>query len=53
VGGGVLAMDVFETPDGFTINEINYTMEFKNSVAPTGVDIPGKVIEHVVRVGKR
>jgi len=53
VGGGVLAMDVFETKNGLTINEINYTMEFKNSVAPTGVDIPGKVVEHVVRVAKR
>jgi len=53
VGGGVLAMDVFETKDGLTVNEINYTMEFKNSVAPTGVDIPGKVIEHLVRTAKR
>jgi hypothetical protein len=27
-------------------------MEFKNSVAPTGVDIPGKVVAHVTRVAK-
>ena len=46
-------MDVFESEKGLTINEINYTMEFKNSVAPTGVDIPGKIIEHVVRVARR
>lgn len=53
VGGGALALDIFESPGGLTVNEINYTMEFRNSVAPTGVDIPGKIIEHTVRVAKR
>ena len=48
VGGGVLALDIFETPGGLLINEINYTMEFKNSVAPTGVDIPGRIADYVV-----
>jgi [lysine-biosynthesis-protein LysW]--L-2-aminoadipate ligase len=53
VGGGVLAMDLMETPDGLTCHEVNHTMEFKNSVAPTGVDIPGAILEHVVEVAKR
>ena len=48
VGGGVLALDIFETGDGLLVNEINYTMEFKNSVAPTGVDIPGRIADYVV-----
>ena len=48
VGGGVLALDIFETDDGLLVNEINYTMEFKNSVAPTGVDIPGRIADYVV-----
>ncbi|MHB8585438.1 MAG: lysine biosynthesis protein LysX [Thermoplasmatota archaeon] len=53
VGGGVLAMDVMETPDGgLTCHEVNHTMEFKNSVAPTGVDIPGRIIEYAVEVAK-
>lgn len=53
VGGGVLAMDLMETADGaLTCHEVNHTMEFKNSVAPTGVDIPGLIIEHVVEVAK-
>ena len=53
VGGGVLAMDLMETPDGgLTCHEVNHTMEFKNSVAPTGVDIPGLVIEYVTEVAK-
>lgn len=53
VGGGVVALDVMETPQGYTINEINHTMEFKNSVAPTGVDIPGRILEHLVQHAKR
>jgi len=27
-------------------------MEFKNSIAPTGVDIPRLIAEHVVKVGR-
>jgi len=46
VGGGVLAMDLFEDPNrGLLINEINHTMEFHSSVPATGVDIPGKIID--------
>lgn len=49
VGGGILAMDVFETDDGFSINEINHTMEFKNSEAPTGVSISGAIVEYCLK----
>jgi [lysine-biosynthesis-protein LysW]--L-2-aminoadipate ligase len=53
VGGGVLAMDLMELPGGgLTCHEVNHSMEFKNSVAPTGVDIPGLVVEHLARVAK-
>lgn len=53
VGGGVLAVDVFEDPDrGFLINEINHTMEFRNSIAPTGIDIPGRVADYVLAIAK-
>ncbi|SRR5581483_2046681 len=52
VGGGVLAMDLMETASGLTCHEVNHTMEFKNSVAPTGVDIPGHIIDYVVEVAK-
>ncbi len=45
VGGGVLALDLFETPDGgLVVNEINHTMEFRNSSAPTGVNIAEAVV---------
>ena len=49
VGGGILAVDVFEDPEeGLLINEINATMEFRNSIAPTGVNIPQEILEHIV-----
>jgi [lysine-biosynthesis-protein LysW]---L-2-aminoadipate ligase len=48
VGGGILGIDVFESKDGLTINEVNYTMEFKNSIETTGVNIPKKVVDYVV-----
>ncbi len=53
VGGGVVAIDLFETPDGLTVNEVNYTMEFRNSIDTTGVNIPEKVVDYVVEVASR
>ncbi|MEN6478402.1 MAG: lysine biosynthesis protein LysX [Anaerolineales bacterium] len=53
VGGGVLAIDVLERPTGeLTVCEVNYTMEFRNSIDTTGVDIPGRVVDYVLRVGR-
>jgi len=48
VGGGVLAVDLFETPDGVLVNEVNYTMEFRNSINTTGVNIPARMVEYVL-----
>jgi len=49
VGGGILAIDVLEDPQrGLLVNEINATMEFRNSIAPTGVDIPHMMLEYVL-----
>lgn len=49
IGGGLLAIDVFETENGLTINEVNHTMEFRNSIATTGVNIPEKMVDYVVQ----
>ena len=49
VGGGILAVDLFETRDGLYVNEVNYTMEFRNSIETTGVNIPGRVVDFVLR----
>lgn len=49
VGGGILAVDLLEDPEqGLLVNEINATMEFRNSIAPTGVDIPQAMIDYVL-----
>lgn len=53
VGGGVVAIDLFETDDGFSVNEVNYTMEFRNSIDITGVDIPAEIVDYVLEVGKK
>lgn len=46
VGGGILAIDLLEDADGrLLVNEVNHTMEFRNSSAPTGVDIPAEVVQ--------
>lgn len=49
VGGGIVAVDLFEDPArGLLVNEVNHTMEFRNSVPATGVDIPGLMAEYVL-----
>ena len=54
VGGGVVAVDILETQDGrLLINEVNYTMEFRNSIDTTGVNIPDVVVNYVTKVGRR
>jgi [lysine-biosynthesis-protein LysW]---L-2-aminoadipate ligase len=45
VGGGILALDLLEDENGnLLVNEINHTMEFRNSSSPTGVDIAAEVV---------
>ncbi len=49
VGGGILAIDLLEDARGnFVVNEINHTMEFRNSSKPTGVDIAQETIDYVI-----
>jgi [lysine-biosynthesis-protein LysW]--L-2-aminoadipate ligase len=48
VGGGMLALDLFETAEGYLVNEMNDTMEFRNSIGPTGVDIPAAMADYVL-----
>ena len=52
VGGGVVAIDLFESDEGYSVNEVNYTMEFRNSIDTTGVNIPEKVVDYVIQVAE-
>jgi [lysine-biosynthesis-protein LysW]--L-2-aminoadipate ligase len=47
--GGVLAIDLFEDPQrGLLVGEVNHTMEFRNSIDTTGVNIPALVAQYVI-----
>ncbi len=51
VGGGVLAVDLMESPRGLVVHEVNPTPEFKALAGATGVDIAGKIVDYAVAVG--
>lgn len=52
VGGGIVAVDLFETKNGLLVNEVNYTMEFRNSITTTGVNIPELIVDYVLQVAQ-
>ena len=52
VGGGLLGIDLMETgvdengePTGYTVHEVNHTVEFKALNDVTEVDVPGTVVD--------
>ena len=54
VGGGMLAVDLAETSDGrLLIIEVNHTMEFRNSIETTGVNIPARMIDYLIAAAER
>ena len=53
VGGGVVAVDAVEAPEGLLVIEVNYTMEFRNSIDTTGVNIPAKIVDFVLEVARK
>lgn len=53
VGADVCAIDVLECPNrGYLVNEINHSMEFRNSIETSGVDIPGAVADHAINIAR-
>jgi [lysine-biosynthesis-protein LysW]--L-2-aminoadipate ligase len=51
VGHGLLAVDLFEDAGrGLLVNEVNATMEFRNSIDTTGVNIPGRIVDYILEV---
>ena len=49
VGGQIVAIDLMEDPQrGLMVIEVNHTMEFKNSVGTTGVNIPRLMGEYAI-----
>lgn len=53
VGGGIVGVDILEDPErGYLVNEVNYTIEFRNSIAPTGVNIPDKIVDYILALAR-
>jgi [lysine-biosynthesis-protein LysW]--L-2-aminoadipate ligase len=53
VGADVVAIDFLECPRrGLLVNELNHSMEFRNSISTTGVNIPELVARHVVALAE-
>ncbi len=53
VSGDIVAIDVLECPRrGLLVNEINHSMEFRNSIATSGVNIPQLVVRQVARIAE-
>ncbi|MCS7116453.1 MAG: lysine biosynthesis protein LysX [Nitrososphaerales archaeon] len=52
IGDGIFGVDCMESPDGLVVHEVNHTIEFKNTVPATGVDIPGLIIDYLMEVAK-
>jgi len=54
VDGEFVGVDVMESPrEGYLVNEVNPTPEFRGSMEATGVNIPEKVIKYLVSLAKR
>lgn len=53
VGADICAVDILECPRrGYLVNEVNHSMEFRNSVATSGVDIPRLMVDHIVQLAR-
>ena len=52
IGDGIYGVDIMESPEGLVVHEVNNTIEFKNTVPATGVDIQGLIIEHLLQRSK-
>lgn len=50
LGPGVHGVDLFRTPDGYVVNEVNHAPGFRALALATGADIPSAVARHVREV---
>ncbi len=45
VGNGLLGVDLMGSPDGWTVHEVNHTVEFKALNDTVDVDVPARVVD--------
>jgi [lysine-biosynthesis-protein LysW]---L-2-aminoadipate ligase len=53
VGGGILGVDVMESPEGYMVHEVNNTVEFKGAQAASKTKIAKKIIQYAIGCAKR
>ena len=53
VGGGIVAVDCMESPEGILVHEVNGTIEFRGASFSTNVDIARKIMDYVIKVLKK
>lgn len=49
---GVVGVDIMEDGDGFTVHEVNHSLEFKALTDASGVNVAGAYAEHVTEVAE-
>ena len=49
VGGGLLGIDLMETADGYTVHEVNHTVEFKSLTGTSDIDVPARIVDWLER----
>ncbi|MEV6612434.1 RimK family alpha-L-glutamate ligase [Streptomyces sp. NPDC051051] len=47
LGAGIYGVDLFRTPSGLLVNEVNHAPAWRGVASTTGVDIPSAVARHV------
>ena len=52
VGGGVLGVDMMESPNGLLVHEVNSTVEFRGAQSATSVRIADEIVDYVIKVVK-
>lgn len=52
VGGDAIAIDLMETSDGYTVHEVNCAMEFKSAHTVLETNLPERLIEYCVKIGR-
>ncbi|MEJ7763671.1 MAG: lysine biosynthesis protein LysX [Thermomicrobiales bacterium] len=53
VGARLAGVDLFETPDGLQVVEVNGGGEFRGLMTTTDVDIAAEIVEEAIRVAER
>jgi [lysine-biosynthesis-protein LysW]--L-2-aminoadipate ligase len=48
MGDGLFGVDLMESPDGLVVHEVNNTIEFRNAVPATGINIPSLILDYLI-----